>query len=244
MLKTATIFGVISCFFLISSSLAQPSVSLTNKNHFQAALNAGQIQPGLGWNNGFESLYPGQSGQFRVPNLMAHQDVNPNQNGKQGGLLMAWGQGADQGQQIVASWTYSFGGQQNFLNTLVSLTGYSPCASISSIGVGLIDSSGKVRTWAWAVPSQQACDTDVNVVVNPFLGAAGATGASYYGDQGFRMVEVEKVVFFEQGLWDVGAPADPGGFGQHTWNGWRQVVVESTVPTHETTWGKIKALYQ
>lgn len=227
-------------------ALAGPTFTINGKNAWVGAVNSGQIQPVISWNGGWEYHFPGEAASLRTPNLEPMADVDPISPGKQAGLVMAWGDVGDDGIETIAAWLYDLGQEENMLNSVIDLTGNSPCATISSVGFTLIDADGKSMAYRWPVLSAFPCDVNVPFSVNPYLGASGSsiTPVSFYEEPGFDLTRVVAMTFDERGTWDGSAASDPAGFGQHVWNTWRSVAATEVVPAEAATWGHIKALYE
>jgi hypothetical protein len=239
----AIVFSFISGY-MVSNLVSAPAVSLLTNNNWDDAIVAGQLLPSVTWDNGLEAFYPGMMTQLRAPNLSPEKDANPFAPGQQNGMLMAWGSALDDGFEVVGRWEYVFAAPEDLGNTLIDLIAISPCSAINTFGIGLRDATGKVMSWYWAVPANQPCDTEVSMSVNPGGAGPSLTPTASYTDPGFDLTQVTAMTFHEKGLYDIAAEPDPAGFGQNTWNGWRNIVLSATVPVEETTWGAIKERFK
>jgi hypothetical protein len=247
-MKRTLIFGVVFGFLILALAMphvfSTPIISLQTLPEWQDAWTAGQIQPVTEWNNGFESHYPGMSSQLRVPNLAVMPDI-PQEPGIPG-LVMSWGDPADNGEEIIAAWQYEYGEDPDLTDYLVHLCVFPPCSVITTISFGLKDVNGLIKSWDWSVwPwGTTPCDTQVCFTINPELGAGQSGATSFYEDAGFDLTQVMYLIFDENGVWVDSLPADPAGFGQNAWNYWKEIWIEGPIATEEKTWGRVKSLYQ
>jgi len=247
-------------FFSLSALISDGQAHLVTYEEFVYAWGEGHIQPVTEWNNGFESHYPGMSGQLRVSNLVVMEEI-PRCPGE-AGLVMAWGDSVDNGQEIIAAWQYypgplkagfSPGGTyqtQDFLpvdlgGMCVHVCVFPPC-EINTISVGMKDLNGNIKSWDWSVGQFGVlpCDTQNCLTFGLDGGEDRADATSFYEDSGFDIHAVALLIFDENGEWVDSVEVDPGGFNQHVWNYWKNIRVEQPTAMQKVTWGRIKAVFR
>ena len=139
------LFCLVSTLFAVHA-FGSPLLNLATDREWTAAHRGGNLQPVVQWNPSLESQYPGMQASL-------HQaDILVTTSGP--GLVLTW-QPADSlvvrpRPEGIASWQYRYTTAQNLSDTVVSFHAV-PDSNITAIGFGLIDSSGRIKSWTWTV---------------------------------------------------------------------------------------------
>jgi hypothetical protein len=239
----ALVFGAFVAALILPNVFSTPAISLQTYSDWTTAWDAGQISPVTSWDNGFESHYPGMEPQFRVPDLYVMENI-PDEP-ETPGLVMAWGDPQDSGQEVIAAWQYEFTEDPDLTKYIIHLCVFPPCF-INTISFGLKDINGNIKSWDWTVGANGVvpCDTQVCFDVRADRGAGQSGATSYYIDPGFDVTQVQWMIFDENGVWVDSLPPDPAGFGRNAWNYWKEIWIEGPVSTQESTWGRVKQMYK
>ena len=225
-MKTLRVFvvAVVALALGASAAFAGPGVSLTTYDDWLAATGTGTVRPYTTWDSGLENHYPGQQANFRASTVTALPGFTEPFIEERPGLLMAWGDDYEEG-DLIGAWTYEYGKDPDLTNQIVSIWVHPPFG-MDSISIGLIDSTGLIKSWDWNVGENgplHPCE-QVQVIINPMLGwQAGAT--SFSEDAGFDITSVTGLIFDERGDWlNMQSPSplnDP-----HPWNYWKDFQVK------------------
>ncbi|MCY2931277.1 MAG: PEP-CTERM sorting domain-containing protein [Planctomycetota bacterium] len=170
------------------------------------------------------------------------------------GMVMGWGDvGSD---TYTAAWRYAYPLDPNVVGQTLTATVCPPRfalngAQMNSIGFGLTDGAGRVRTWTWKVAAVAnpavntiAWNQNWNVSIGPILGMIPpavppdpgsavdvATGfitvvPIYFNQPGFNPANVMFLDGYENGGAAAVMPVPPGGIPNVAmWNWWRNVIV-------------------
>jgi hypothetical protein len=179
----------------------------------------------------FEGLGPGE---FVTTNLYAYEDAVHDIGDLEAGLCMQWGPDPQAAGNFIGGWKYVYPEDPNLLNCKLIVDVIPPNVSpatgafVTSVGLGLVDGAGAVRSWTWncalaagdtpPVPGSGTLAWNVpnwvEILVKPSgagsaadatHGLAGPGGpfpwdyATYFETPGFNPANVVWLVGFENG---------------------------------------------
>jgi hypothetical protein len=173
-----------------------------------------------------------------------HPDIN------EPGLVMAWGETTPSGTNYAGAWQYDYPLDPNLLGTTLFVSVLPPqqggVGQINSVGVGLLDGAGFIRSWTWncaAVvgPGTIAWNQLWNLSMGPIglvppdpAGATPAGGgpviapAAWFSHALFNPANVVSILAYESGQVVGGWVPPPGWLGGPlplVWNFWGGVEV-------------------
>jgi hypothetical protein len=216
---------VVVCSILLTNgvAMADPTeIKLTSYDDFLQA----DIQPVVEWNEGLEGLHPGMEDSFREPQLfvLEHLETEEGFYDPDAGLLMAWGDPADEG-EIISAWELVLPEDPDLTGMCITLTAW-PRSGMTSISFSLQDASGVIKGWRWPVgPGGLPFNVPATLVVAA-AGGPGQAGATGYWDGGIDLTQIVSFQFDESGIAQGGIPLPnflPGFVGQ--WNYWHDIIV-------------------
>lgn len=146
-LSLTVVLAMLVC--TISTALADPNVSLVTYDDWVNAVNSGTVHPGTAWDEGLESSYPGQSGDFRVSTITPADAYTTPLPLSVPGLLMEWG-AAEEAGDLIGAWVYEYAEPSDLSGSIISF-GVLPPTGVNSVYLGLTDINGSVRSYVWDV---------------------------------------------------------------------------------------------
>lgn len=239
------------------SAPADPRVHLDTATEWQAALTATQIKPvdpatwatWLGSNSGFYNPAEPQTYWSAPPELYVYSGPSYPPVEEEG-LVMTWGP-TTPGSNYTAAWRYDYGTDPNLLGSTVMVSVAPPQFNlagnqVNSVGVGLVDGAGLIRSWTWncalaAAPGTIAWNqmwllsmgpiglfppADPASATPPIGGPPVIAPAVFFNAGGFNPANVMSIIAIESGQ-NVGQWVAPPGGGQIplVWNFWGQFQV-------------------
>lgn len=218
-------------FLGAQAALAEPLFSLETESDFHSAMAAGQISPQTSPTDDLLDHYPGNT--FAVSDLYVYGGMASDPDG---GLVMAWGDSADE--EYYAQWVYEYDVDPNLVGlTLVAVC--FPPQGINSISLGIYDAAvpSRSRSWDWNVGPGGPLFPNQNNMVSVTIAGAGLGGpgeatpvANSFFDNGVNPANIVRLGFDENGNWVRFTNFNPVTGQPQPWNYWVmvQVVPEPT----------------
>jgi hypothetical protein len=241
------LFILIGCFVLWAAApavMADPSdFQLRTEDDWRKAMDEGQIQPVLEWNEALRGLHPGMEESFQVPELKVvehlflvdevgnenfHVDEDGNENvlNPNPGIIMWWP--GEEGKHITAAWGWELPEDPDLTNHYVVLTAW-PRSGMTSISFSFKDINGFMKGWRWDVgtdPGDLPPDFPTTLVIwsEGGFGEAGSTG--FWENPFFDLTKVVSFEFDESGI-AMGGITLPNNLGTFIgqWNYWHDIYV-------------------
>lgn len=189
--------------------------------------------------------YPFGPGSFIEPNLYV---LPENEYDDEPGLVMEWGNEAQDDGDYTAAWEYVYPLDPDLTNTTITVTVIPPCG-MNVVSLGMQDINGNIRAWYWNVASAVAvppyppgtipCGVSTSVSINTAqtgIAAATPTAFGYSNTNGgtpattFDITQVVSFSFDENNAFVGTAQAPSPGSGQQvSWNYWYNLLVTPNI---------------
>ncbi len=206
----------------------------------------------VGNNTGLDDEFVGT---YSEPLLAAAQDAAYDYDGEttsEAGLVMGWGEADNT--SYTAAWEYVYPADPNLIGQTLNVGLLAPqwtssTTLMNSIGLGLVDVGGAIRSWTWNTAATANAGTNTiawnqvwNVSSGPIVGmippgpagggpASATRGATvippiFFNNTAFDPAFVVSIIGIENGVTASSAPVPPGGLpAMPIWNWWQNLSV-------------------